>query len=137
MKYGSSFNCLCSKVTEEQLAELKALPEEFDWRNVGGRDYVSPVRYQGTCGSCFAFSTLSMFEARVCILSNGTKTPVFSTQDIVSCSEYSQGCEGGIHNYSDVDEDLGNGKTSHGQMHVFAFYFTYFFKDHLVNVWTF
>ena len=42
-----------------------------------------------------------------------------------------------FHNYSDVDEDLGNGKTSHGQMHVFAFYFTYFFKDHLVNVWTF
>ena len=96
LKYSSSFNCLCSKVTEEQLVELKALPEEFDWRNVGGRDYVSPVRYQGTCGSCFAFSTLGMFEARVRILSNGTKTPVFSTQDVVSCSEYSQGCEGGI-----------------------------------------
>ena len=89
-------NCLFSKVTEEQLVELKALPEEFDWRNVGGRDYVSPVRYQGDCGSCYAFSTLGMFEARVRILSNGTKTPVFSTQDIVSCSEYSQGCEGGI-----------------------------------------
>ena len=28
-------------------------------------------------------------------LSNGSATPVFSTQDIVSCSEYSQGCEGG------------------------------------------
>ena len=112
-------------MTEEQLAELKALPEEFDWRNVGGRDYVSPVRNQGGCGSCYAFGTLGMFEARVRILSNGTKTPVFSTQDIVSCSEYSQGCEGGIQNYSDVDEDLGNGKTFHGQMHVQSFCFLF------------
>ena len=38
---------------------------------------------------------LAMFEARVRIMSNGSVTPVFSTQDIVSCSEYSQGCEGG------------------------------------------
>ena len=74
----------------------QALPEEFDWRNVDGKDYVSPVRNQGTCGSCYAFGTLAMFEARVRILTNGTKTPVFSTQDIVSCSEYSQGCEGGM-----------------------------------------
>ena len=74
----------------------QALPEEFDWRNVDGKDYVSPVRNQGWCGSCYAFGTLAMFEARVRILTNGTKTPVFSTQDIVSCSEYSQGCEGGM-----------------------------------------
>ena len=39
--------------------------------------------------------TIAMFEARVRIMSNGSATPVFSTQDIVSCSEYSQGCEGG------------------------------------------
>jgi len=53
------------------------------------------MRDQASCGSCCAFGTLAMFEVRVCILSNDTKTPVFSTQDIVSCSEYSQGCEGG------------------------------------------
>ena len=74
----------------------QALPEEFDWRNVDGKDYISPIRNQGSCGSCYAFGTLAMFEARIRILTNGTKTPVFSTQDIVSCSEYSQGCEGGM-----------------------------------------
>ena len=83
-----------SQVTEEDLFRAKSLPDEFDWRNVDGKNYVSPVRDQADCGSCYAFGTLGMFEARVRILSNNTKTPVFSTQDIVSCSEYSQGCEG-------------------------------------------
>lgn len=83
------------QVTEEDLLKAKSLPEEFDWRNVDGKNFVSPIRNQGSCGSCYAFGTLGMFEARVRILSNNTKTPVFSTQDIVSCSEYSQGCEGG------------------------------------------
>ena len=83
-------------MTEEDLLKAKSLPDEFDWRNVDGKNYVSPVRDQASCGSCYAFGTLGMFEARVRILSNNTKTPVFSTQDIVSCSKYSQGCEGGM-----------------------------------------
>ena len=82
-------------MTEKDLLIAKSLPEEFDWRNVDGKNYVSPVRNQGSCGSCYAFGTLAMFEARVRILSNNTKTPVFSPQDVVSCSPYSQGCEGG------------------------------------------
>ena len=81
-------------MTEEDLLRAKSIPDEFDWRNVEGKNYVSPVRDQAACGSCYAFGTLAMFEACVRILSNNTKTPVFSTQDIVSCSEYSQGCEG-------------------------------------------
>jgi len=85
-----------SQVTEEDLLKAKSLPDEFDWRDVDGKNYVSPVRNQATCGSCYAFGTLAMFEARVRVLSNVTETPVFSTQDIVSCSEYSQGCEGGF-----------------------------------------
>ena len=84
-----------SQVIEEDVLKAKSLPDEFDWRNVDGKNYVSPVRGQAKCGSCYAFGTLGMFEARVRILSNNTKTPVFSTQDIVSCSKYSQGCEGG------------------------------------------
>lgn len=85
-----------SQVKEADLLKAKLLPEEFDWRNVDGKNYVSPIRNQGNCGSCYAFGTMAMFEARVRIMSNGSRTPVFSTQDIVSCSEYSQGCEGGF-----------------------------------------
>ncbi|XP_048738617.1 dipeptidyl peptidase 1-like [Ostrea edulis] len=69
------------------------LPETWDWRDSG---FVSPVRNQGGCGSCYAFSSLGMNEARWRLRTNNTQQPVFSTQDIVECSEYSQGCEGGF-----------------------------------------
>jgi len=72
------------------------LPLSWDWRNVQGVNFVSDVRNQGGCGSCYAFSSLGMLEARVKILTNNTASPVFSTQDIVSCSLLSQGCEGGF-----------------------------------------
>ena len=44
-----------------------------------------------SCGSCYAFSALAMVEARFRIVSNNTMQPSFSPQDIVDCSEYSQG----------------------------------------------
>ena len=44
-----------------------------------------------SCGSCYAFASMAMNEARVRIMTNNTKQPVFSPQDIVDCSEYSQG----------------------------------------------
>ena len=72
------------------------LPESWDWRQVDGVNYVSDVRNQGSCGSCYAFSSMGMLEARIRILTNNTLTPVFSTQDVVSCSKLSQGCEGGF-----------------------------------------
>ncbi|KAF8793380.1 Dipeptidyl peptidase 1 like protein [Argiope bruennichi] len=72
------------------------LPTEFDWRNVSGTNYVSPVRNQGPCGSCYAFSSLAMLEARLRIMTNNTLQVQFSPQDVVSCSKYSQGCEGGF-----------------------------------------
>ena len=37
-----------------------------------------------------------MLEARVKILTNNTASPVFSPQDVVSCSPLSQGCDGGF-----------------------------------------
>jgi len=72
------------------------LPESWDWRQVNGVNYVSDVRNQGICGSCYAFSSMGMLEARIKILTNNTVSPVFSTQEVVSCSKLSQGCEGGF-----------------------------------------
>ncbi|XP_042905828.1 dipeptidyl peptidase 1 [Parasteatoda tepidariorum] len=72
------------------------LPDEFDWRNVNGINYVSPIRNQGSCGSCYAFSSLAMLESRLRIMTNNSLQVQFSPQDIVSCSVYSQGCEGGF-----------------------------------------
>lgn len=44
-----------------------------------------------SCGSCYSFATMGMLEARVRILTNNTDTPILSPQQVVSCSEYSQG----------------------------------------------
>ncbi len=84
-----------SAPTVEQLQQAAPTPESFDWRNVNGTNYVSPVRNQGKCGSCYAFSSMAMLESRIRVLTNNRKKPVLSTQNIVSCSNYSQGCEGG------------------------------------------
>ncbi|XP_022104025.1 dipeptidyl peptidase 1-like isoform X2 [Acanthaster planci] len=83
-------------VTEAVRNLAKTLPLSFDWRNVNGQNFVSPVRNQGGCGSCYAFGSMAMYEARLRIATNNTKQLVMSPQDVVSCSEYSQGCEGGF-----------------------------------------
>ncbi|KAL3174081.1 hypothetical protein MRX96_011822 [Rhipicephalus microplus] len=73
-------------VTEEQRKLASTLPEEFDWRNVSGVNYVSPVRNQDSCGSCYAFSSMALLESRLRIATNNRVKRVFSPQDIVSCS---------------------------------------------------
>lgn len=83
-------------VTRKLEEAAQKLPKHFDWRNVNGINYMSPVRNQGNCGSCYVFSSLAMHEARIRIATNNSKTTIFSTQEPVSCSEYSQGCDGGF-----------------------------------------
>jgi len=87
---------LSQKSEKEQFVTKFDLPESWDWRNINGANYVSPVRDQKQCGSCYAFGTLAMIESRIRIMTNNQKQPVLSTQNIVSCSEYSQGCAGGF-----------------------------------------
>ena len=83
-------------VTEQVRKAAEDLPGSFDWRDRDGVNYVSPVRNQGQCGSCYAFASMAMMESRLRILTNNTLQVVLSPQDVVGCSEYAQGCEGGF-----------------------------------------
>jgi hypothetical protein len=62
------------------------LPERWDWRDVEGVDWTTPVRDQGPCGSCVAFGTMGAFEARINIFSDSPGQDLdLSEQHIFSC----------------------------------------------------
>lgn len=65
-------------------------PASIDWRPKGA---VSPVKDQGQCGSCWAFSTTEEIESQM-FMSTG-KLPILSTQQIISCDKTDDGCDGG------------------------------------------
>jgi len=68
----------------------RAAPSTFDWRDKGA---VSPVKDQGQCGSCWAFSTTEEIES-MWFLKKGNLS-ILAPQQIVDCDTVDQGCNGG------------------------------------------
>ncbi len=73
-----------------------ALPSSFDWRQQNG---CTPIKDQGGCGSCWAFSTVAPLECNILIKDHVVED--LSEQWLVSCNQDGWSCGGGqyAHNY--------------------------------------
>jgi len=75
-----------------QLSYPKALPASVDYRSAKP-PVLTPVKDQGSCGSCWAFATVETVESALAIATNGT-LEILSPQNVVSCTPNPDHCGG-------------------------------------------
>jgi len=90
------------------------LPSQFSWKNYGG-DWMTPVKDQGNCGSCWDFSAIGTMEAAINLASGYPDTDLdLSEQYVLSCLPYGGSCGGGwtddaFEAIISTDPSIGNG----------------------------
>lgn len=76
--------------TELKSLQAAALPSTYDLKKLG---FMTSIKNQGDCGSCWAFATTGMFES--VIKKTFSVTENLSEQQLISCNNYGYCCDGG------------------------------------------
>eukprot|EP01084_Bolivina_argentea_P151491 264415_1 len=92
------------KTKENPLVKLERekivnAPTAIDWTNINGTTYVTPVKDQKNCGSCWAFSTVGSLESFAAIKNGWTGDQIVELreQQLVDCTyAIPDGCQGGL-----------------------------------------
>ncbi|XP_066094816.1 pro-cathepsin H [Saccopteryx bilineata] len=84
----------CSATIRNYLRSHGPYPPAMDWRKKG--NYVSKVKNQGSCGSCWTFSSTGALESALAIKTG--KMYSLSEQQLVDCAQNfnNHGCQGGL-----------------------------------------
>jgi hypothetical protein len=86
---------------DEERSDYTSSSNRFslDWNDYDGHDWVTGVRNQGQCGSCWDFGALGAFESSVLLALNQPDTELdLSEQFVLSCLDdvgYGSSCNGG------------------------------------------
>ncbi len=74
----------------------KSTPDEFSWKNYNGKDWTTPAKHQGNCGSCWDFAALGVYESMIKIREDCADfNPDLSEQYLLSCINGAGSCHGG------------------------------------------
>ncbi|MBN1861529.1 MAG: PKD domain-containing protein [Candidatus Thermoplasmatota archaeon] len=72
------------------------LPPYFNWRDINGTDWVSSVKDQGNCGSCWDFAAIGALESIIQIREGCAGLNLdLSEQYVLSCLPAAGSCNGG------------------------------------------
>eukprot|EP00345_Euplotes_harpa_P016223 CAMPEP_0168341208 /NCGR_PEP_ID=MMETSP0213-20121227/14533_1 /TAXON_ID=151035 /ORGANISM="Euplotes harpa, Strain FSP1.4" /LENGTH=314 /DNA_ID=CAMNT_0008347613 /DNA_START=64 /DNA_END=1008 /DNA_ORIENTATION=- len=85
-------NSATASVLKDMPTNCKNLPlKSVNWKDAG---FVTRVKNQSRCGSCWAFSAVGALEGAYA--KEFGKLVEFSEQQLVECDKYSHGCNGGL-----------------------------------------
>ena len=90
----SSVPVLGSEPPPDQEPVTGTPPSSFDWRNEDGYDWMTSVKNQGSCGSCWAFSAVGIVEGTYNVQSGNPDIDLDLSEEYLVSDCYTMGAYG-------------------------------------------